>query len=236
MSLSEVFLGIIALATLVMAVIQIGAIVAVARFARDAQKTLASVQEDVKPLIAKVSALADEATKTATIATAQAEKIDQLVTDLTRRIDETSTVVQQAVITPAREGLAIIAAIRAGFGRAPRLPGHARQIRAATPKKKIPSSSGERPDEPPPLNSLRSTERSGTRPCEEERFGQAREHRHCDVGVTTPESRRLRFGELESRHLQELRLGAAYRGLESLNVMVVLCESVAVDVLHSEPS
>jgi len=114
-SLSEVFLGIIALATFVMAVIQIGAIMAVARVARDAQKALASVQEDVKPLVAKVSALADEATKTATIATAQAEKIDQLVTDLTRRIDETSTVVQQAVITPAREGLAIMAAIRAGL-------------------------------------------------------------------------------------------------------------------------
>jgi hypothetical protein len=114
-SLSEIFLGIIALATLVMALIQIGAIVAVARLARDAQKALASVQEDVKPLVARVSALADEATKTATIATAQAEKIDQLVTDLTRRIDETSAVVQQAVITPAREGLAIMAAIRAGL-------------------------------------------------------------------------------------------------------------------------
>lgn len=116
MSLSEVFLGIIALALLVMALIQVGAIIAVRRLARDAQKTLASVQEDVRPLVAKVTALADEASKTATIATAQAHKIDQLVTDLTRRIDETSLVVQQAVITPAREGLAIIAAIRAGLG------------------------------------------------------------------------------------------------------------------------
>ena len=62
------------------------------------------------------SALADEASKTATLATAQAEKIDQLVTDLTRRVDETSTVVQQAIITPAREGMAIIAALKAGFG------------------------------------------------------------------------------------------------------------------------
>jgi hypothetical protein len=115
-SLSEVFLGIIALATLVMACIQVGAIVAVGRFARDAQKTLASVQQDVKPLVAKVSALADEASKTATIATAQAEKIDQLVTDLTRRIDETSVIVQQAVIAPAREGMAILAAIKAGLG------------------------------------------------------------------------------------------------------------------------
>jgi hypothetical protein len=115
-TLSEIFLGIIAVATLVMAAIQVGAIVAVVRLARDAQKALAAVQQDVKPLVAKVSALADEARKTATIATAQAEKIDQLVTDLSRRIDETSTVVQQAVITPAREGLAIMAAIRAALG------------------------------------------------------------------------------------------------------------------------
>jgi hypothetical protein len=115
-SLSEVFLGIIALATLVMALIQVGAIVAVGRLARDARATLTSLQQDVKPLVARVSAIADEASKTATIATAQAAKIDRLVTDLTRRIDETSVVVQQAVITPAREGLAIVAAIKAGLG------------------------------------------------------------------------------------------------------------------------
>ena len=116
MNLSEVFLGIIALATLAMAVLQIGAALAVSRLARDAQKTFTSVQDDVKPLIAKVSALADEANKTASLAKVQVEKIDVLVTTLTRRIDETSVVVQQAVMTPAREGLAILAAVRAGLG------------------------------------------------------------------------------------------------------------------------
>ena len=116
MNLSEVFLGIIALATLAMAVLQIGAALAVSRLARDAQKTFTSVQDDVKPLIAKVSALADEANKTASLAKVQAEKIDVLVTTLTRRIDETSVVVQQAVMTPAREGLAILAALKAGLG------------------------------------------------------------------------------------------------------------------------
>lgn len=116
MNLSEVFLGIIALATLAMAVLQIGAALAVSRLARDAQKTFTTVQDDVKPLIAKVSALADEANRTASLAKVQAEKIDVLVTTLTRRIDETSVVVQQAVMTPAREGLAILAAVRAGLG------------------------------------------------------------------------------------------------------------------------
>jgi hypothetical protein len=114
-NLSEVFLGIIALATLAMAVLQIGAALTVSRLARDAQKTFTSVQDDVKPLIAKVSALADEANKTASLAKVQAEKIDLLVTTLTRRIDETSVVVQQAVMTPAREGFAILAAVKAGL-------------------------------------------------------------------------------------------------------------------------
>jgi len=115
-NLSEVFLGIIALATVAMAVLQIGAALAVSRLARDAQKTFTSVQDDVKPLIAKVSALAEEANQTVSIAKVQAEKIDLLVTTLTRRIDETSMVVQQAVMTPAREGLAILAAVKAGLG------------------------------------------------------------------------------------------------------------------------
>ncbi len=115
MSWSEGFLAVIALATLIMALIQIGAVVAVARIAREAQRTLTSVQQDVRPLLAKVSALTDEASRTATIATAQAEKIDRLVTDLSRRVDETSVVVQNAILTPAREGIAIMAAIKAGL-------------------------------------------------------------------------------------------------------------------------
>jgi len=114
--MSETFLGIIAVSTLLMALIQVGAIVAILRLARQAQQTIAEVQRDVRPLIAKATAVADEASRTATIATVQAEKIDRLLTDLAVRIDETAGVVQQAIITPAREGMAIVAALKAGFG------------------------------------------------------------------------------------------------------------------------
>jgi len=126
---SGVFLGIIAAATLVMALIQVGAIIAVLKIAKQAQDVakqaqdvLTSVHRDVKPLLARAGEIADEASKTATIATAQAEKVDRMVTDLTRRVDETSSLVQQAIITPAREGIAVVAAIKAalsafsGFG------------------------------------------------------------------------------------------------------------------------
>jgi len=111
-----IFLGVIAISTLVMALIQVGAIVAALKAVGEAQKMIATVQQDVRPLIAKVSALADEAGRTAKLATLQAEKVDRLVTDLTRRLDETAVVVQQAITTPAREGMAIVAAIKASLG------------------------------------------------------------------------------------------------------------------------
>lgn len=125
----QVFLGMIAVATLVMALIQVGAIIAAARVARQAQealgkaqqaittaqRTITSVQEDLKPLIAKANALADEASQTAALAKAQVGKVDRLVTDLSRRVDETTSIVQQAIIAPAREGLAVVAALKAGL-------------------------------------------------------------------------------------------------------------------------
>jgi hypothetical protein len=112
---SDLFLGIIALATLVMALIQVGAIIAAARFGRRMQQMVVSIQEEVRPLIARANSVAEEASKTAIIASAQAQKIDKLVTDLTRRVDETSVVVQQAVVTPARETLALVAGLKAGL-------------------------------------------------------------------------------------------------------------------------
>lgn len=112
---SEVFLGVIAAATLLMAVIQVGVIVGLLRTARQAQQIMTTVQQEVRPLIAKVTAVADEASRTAVLATAQAQKVDRLVTDLARRVDETAATVQHAILTPAREGMAVVAGLRAGL-------------------------------------------------------------------------------------------------------------------------
>lgn len=116
MSRSEVFLGLIALATLLMAFIQVGAIVAILRITRQAQETIAELQRDIRPVIGKVMQVADDASRTAAVASAQAQRIDRIMTDLAVRVDETAGVVQQAIITPAKEGLALVAAIKAGLG------------------------------------------------------------------------------------------------------------------------
>jgi hypothetical protein len=91
---SEMFLGVIAFGTLIMALIQVGAVIAAVRLARQAQQMMASVQQEVRPLIARANALADEASRTVALATAQAQKVDRVVTDLSRRVEETAGVLQ----------------------------------------------------------------------------------------------------------------------------------------------
>ena len=133
MNWSEVFLGVIAVATLIMAVIQIGAILAAARIAKQAQQTLATVQQELKPLVSKAQTVAEEASRTAAVARAQAEKMDKLLSDLAGRVDYTSGVVQDAIIRPARESMAVVAAIKAtlealrGFRDRPRQSRHAEE-------------------------------------------------------------------------------------------------------------
>ena len=112
---NDLFLGTIAVATLLMALAQVGAMVVAARFARQAQQTLVTVHEEIRPLLAKASAVADEAARTAALASAQVQKIDSLVTDLSQRVDETATVLQRAIVTPARQGVALLAAFKAGL-------------------------------------------------------------------------------------------------------------------------
>ena len=112
---SQAFLGVIAVSTALMAILQVGAVIVLARVARQVRDIIGTLQQDIRPLIARANAIADEASKTAALATVQAQKIDRLVTELTQRVDDTSAIVQQAIITPAREGMAIFAALKAGL-------------------------------------------------------------------------------------------------------------------------
>ncbi|MCC6162818.1 MAG: hypothetical protein IT182_05665 [Acidobacteria bacterium] len=124
---SNVWLAIIAVSTLVMAFVQVGAIVAGAIAARRVQARLASVekrlQEKVEPLVDQVQPLVEQlkvigadATRLSALAVQQAEKADVAVTSAARRLDQTLAVVQNAVVAPAREGMALASAVRAAVG------------------------------------------------------------------------------------------------------------------------
>ncbi|HSL21661.1 MAG TPA: hypothetical protein VK886_09005 [Vicinamibacterales bacterium] len=109
------FLGIIAAATLLMALLQVGAIVVAARLARKVERLADELHAEVKPLIARVHGIAEDAQRVASLAAAQAERVDAVVSDLARRVDETAMVLQRAIVTPAREGLALFAGLKAGL-------------------------------------------------------------------------------------------------------------------------
>ena len=110
------FLGIIAFATLVMALVQVGSIVYGLSIARRVSRLLEQVETDMKPLLDNLSAMAGDAARASSLAVAQVERVDRMFTDLTNRIEDTASTVQRAVITPLREGAAIMAGIKAALG------------------------------------------------------------------------------------------------------------------------
>jgi hypothetical protein len=122
---SEVFLGLIAVAVLTMAVIQIAAIVFALRAARRVGDAVSRFERTMEPIVANLQTITADATRATSIATAQVERATRMMTDLSRRVDETAAAVQASIVGPAREGYAIfqgilaaLAVFRAGAGPA----------------------------------------------------------------------------------------------------------------------
>ena len=110
---SEIWLAVIAVAVAIMAVIQVGMVVAGLRVARRVGRIASELESGVKPLIAHLTTASSEASRAATMAAAQVERFDVLVSDFSNRIDQTLTTAQRFVTGPAREGMAIVAGVRA---------------------------------------------------------------------------------------------------------------------------
>lgn len=111
----SVFLGAIALATLIMAGIQIGALIAALRVAKRLERLANEVEREVRPLIAHATDVAEQAKRSAALANQQVERIDRMMADVTGRVTETVEILQRTVIAPIREGSAVIAGLKAGF-------------------------------------------------------------------------------------------------------------------------
>jgi fibrillarin-like rRNA methylase len=110
---APVFLGVIAVATLVMAVAQVGSIIYGARAVQRIEQILGRFEADLKPVIERARMVSEDAAKMSALAAVQVERVDQVFQDLSQRIDETAVMIQRAVVTPAREGAALFAAVRA---------------------------------------------------------------------------------------------------------------------------
>lgn len=112
---TEVFLGVIAAATLITSILQVGVLVAAGRLAMRLMRLVDRLEREVKPILGHLDSIGRDAARAASLAAAQVERADGLFADLTQRIETTMDTVQTAVGTPAREGAAILAGFRAAF-------------------------------------------------------------------------------------------------------------------------
>ena len=129
---NDVFLGVIALATLAIAIAQIAVIVVAGRAARRVADLAEQFERDVKPLFGHLNAIGRDAARAAALATAQVERVDQLFTEVAMRVEQTVSTVQATVIGPVREGRALLSAFKAAMQavRELRQNGRPRQGRA----------------------------------------------------------------------------------------------------------
>ena len=115
MNWGTVFLGIIAVAMLATAGVQIFVVIAARRITRRLDRLADQVERDLSPLIANLNAIGQDAARAAALATAQVERVDRLFGETAQRLEATLGVIQTAISAPAREGAALMVGVRAAL-------------------------------------------------------------------------------------------------------------------------
>jgi hypothetical protein len=113
---NDVYLAVIAVAVAVMAAIQVAAIVVAMRATRRVGDAVSRLEADLRPIVANLQSMAADAARTASIASVQAQRAEQLIGDVTARVNSTVAVVEETVIGPAREAYAVVQGLMAAFG------------------------------------------------------------------------------------------------------------------------
>jgi hypothetical protein len=114
--MSEVFLGVIAIATLVMALIQVCLVIAGIIALKRMQDMLVRFEDTVKPVLAHVDDLVMDATASVAAVRVQIDRVEQQAVQVLKRTDQAVKHVHDYLVAPAREGMALAAGARALFG------------------------------------------------------------------------------------------------------------------------
>jgi hypothetical protein len=104
-------LGIIAVAVLVMAVIQVAAIVFAMSAARRIGQVAERLEQNLNPVVSNLQTITSEAARVSTLAAAQMERADRVFADLTRRADQMMAAVGM-LLGPAGKGSTFLNGIK----------------------------------------------------------------------------------------------------------------------------
>jgi len=111
---TNVWLGIIAVAVLVMAVIQVAAIVFAMSAARRIGQVADRLEQNLNPVVSNLQTMTSEAARMTTLAAAQVERADRIFADITRRGEQVMAAVP-TLLGPTGKGLAFLNGIKAAL-------------------------------------------------------------------------------------------------------------------------
>jgi hypothetical protein len=111
---TDIWLGIIAVAVLVMAVIQVAAIVFAMSAARRIGQVADRLEQNLNPVVSNLQTITSEAARMTTMAAAQVERADRMFADLSRRAEQVMAAVP-TLLGPAGKGLAFLNGIKAAL-------------------------------------------------------------------------------------------------------------------------
>jgi uncharacterized protein YoxC len=114
---SEVFLGVIACATLAMAIVQVGVLLAAGLLLRRLFRLVDDVERQTKPLFEQLNLIARDAARATALATAQVERADRMFADIAQRVEQILKAVQTClrVVPTGGEGRALVSGVRAAL-------------------------------------------------------------------------------------------------------------------------
>jgi hypothetical protein len=114
--MSEVFLGVIAAATLLMALVQVGVVIAGIIAVKRLNEVVVRVEDAARPLLAHMDELVVDATESIAAVRGQVDRVERQAMYVLTRTDQAVQRVQTYLLAPAREGIALAAGARALVG------------------------------------------------------------------------------------------------------------------------
>ena len=113
--MTDGLLMVIAVATVVVAVIQVGIVVFALRTAREIGDTLRRLERDIQPVIANFRAASDDIARAASTAVAHVERAEQAISDLSRSVDHAASRLGGFARVPFNNVFAVIEGLRSAY-------------------------------------------------------------------------------------------------------------------------
>ncbi len=115
MTESTFLLSVIAVATVIMAVVQIGVVLFTSRLAKRVNRLVDVIEREIKPTLARVDTVSSDVARVTSLASNHAERLAQIASHLIEKSDEILTVADRSVFAPLKQGAGFLFGLRAAL-------------------------------------------------------------------------------------------------------------------------